>query len=173
MNEISFWLCAHECWASLHNYANHELFSIWVNCFSFCVRISYSDKLIFEKFGRIFSRYLFLTERMIPRKTVQASKSNGADKRPKAKAQVKQSNSHRIKSETPRPPCSGIQWNDVKSGLRHFKIKRWNSIGSWVFHCGFIALATWHSWIVNWINCEPQFACFFLIHRAPIRVAER
>lgn len=78
-----------------------------------------------------FSRYLGQIS-MIPRKSVQASKSNGAEKRPKAKIQVKQSNSHRIKSETPRPQCTGIQWNDVKNGFRHFKIKRWNSIGSWV-----------------------------------------
>lgn len=24
------------------------------------------------------------------------------------------------------------QWNDVKSGWKKFKLKRWNSIGSWV-----------------------------------------
>lgn len=45
---------------------------------------------------------------------------------------VKQSTlfgSHRIKNETPRPT---IQWSDVKTGFKHFKIKRWNSIGSWV-----------------------------------------
>ena len=38
--------------------------------------------------------------------------------------------SQRIKNETPRPT---IQWNDVKTGFKHFKIKRWNSIGSWVY----------------------------------------
>lgn len=37
--------------------------------------------------------------------------------------------SQRIKNETPRPT---IQWSDVKTGFKHFKIKRWNSIGSWV-----------------------------------------
>lgn len=37
--------------------------------------------------------------------------------------------SQRIKNEIPRPT---IQWNDVKTGFKHFKIKRWNSIGSWV-----------------------------------------
>lgn len=26
------------------------------------------------------------------------------------------------------------QWNDVKSGWKKFKLKRWNSIGSWVRH---------------------------------------
>lgn len=74
---------------------------------------------------------------MIPKKSFnskssKASTSGGCDKRPKP--QVKQSNSQRIKSETPRPHC-GIQWNDVKTGFRHLKIKRWNSIGSWVPHC--------------------------------------
>lgn len=54
----------------------------------------------------------------------------GADK-PRAKSQVKQSHSQRIKGDNSRPHC-GIQWNDVKTGLKHFKIKRWNSIGSWV-----------------------------------------
>lgn len=61
---------------------------------------------------------------MIPQKTPMSS-----DKRSKTK--VKQSNSQRIKGETVRPRV-GIQWNDVKSGFRHLKVKRWNSIGSWV-----------------------------------------
>lgn len=72
---------------------------------------------------------------MLPKKAAVKSKSNSADKRPKV--QVKQSNSHRIKSETPRPHA-GILWSDVKTGFKHFKIKRWNSIGSWVgrsLHC--------------------------------------
>ena len=65
---------------------------------------------------------------MIPRKPQnQASKSSGA------KIPLKQSKSQRIKQDTPRPHV-GIHWNDVKTGFRHFKIKRWNSIGSWVLH---------------------------------------
>lgn len=69
-------------------------------------------------------------------KSSSPSKSN-SDLRQKNK--VKQSpsitstlfggGSQRIKNETPRPT---IQWNDVKTGFKHFKIKRWNSIGSWV-----------------------------------------
>lgn len=69
---------------------------------------------------------------MIPKK-LQNSKpttSSKSDKRPKT--QIKQSNSQRIKSETPRPHCGGIHWSDVKTGFKHLKIKRWNSIGSWV-----------------------------------------
>lgn len=68
---------------------------------------------------------------MIPRKSANSMQS--AEKR--AKVQLKQSNSHRIKPESPRPHV-GIQWNDVKSGFKHFKIKRWNSIGSWVVKVG-------------------------------------
>lgn len=62
---------------------------------------------------------------MLSRKSHGAKSST--DLRQKVK--VKQSNSHRIKNETPRP---ALQWSDVKTGFKHFKIKRWNSIGSWV-----------------------------------------
>lgn len=61
------------------------------------------------------------------------SSKSSSDLRQKTKVKLTQSTSvfgsHRIKSETPRPT-----WNDVKTGFnKHFKIKRWNSIGSWVF----------------------------------------
>lgn len=62
---------------------------------------------------------------MLPKKSTNTKSST--DLRQKIK--VKQSNSHRIKNETPRP---SIHWSDVKTGFRNFKIKRWNSIGSWV-----------------------------------------
>lgn len=66
----------------------------------------------------------------------QCSKSS-SDLRQKTKVKQQKSasstssvfGSHRIKNEAPRPT---IQWSDVKTGFKHFKIKRWNSIGSWV-----------------------------------------
>lgn len=74
---------------------------------------------------------------MIPKKSTSSKQSN--EKR--TKVLLKQSNSQRIKPESPRPHV-GIQWNDVKSGFKHFKIKRWNSIGSWVLKCMCVSDAT-------------------------------
>lgn len=65
---------------------------------------------------------------MLPKKS-QTPKQT-VEKR--SKVLLKQSSSQRVKQEAPRPHV-GIQWNDVKTGFKHFKIKRWNSIGSWVF----------------------------------------
>lgn len=68
-----------------------------------------------------------------------SSSKSSTDLRSQKSIKIKQSKStttttllfgsHRIKNETPRPT---IQWSDVKTGFKHFKIKRWNSIGSWV-----------------------------------------
>lgn len=54
---------------------------------------------------------------------------NKVKKSPSTTTTTKLFGSQRIKNETPRPT---IQWSDVKTGFKHFKIKRWNSIGSWV-----------------------------------------
>lgn len=68
--------------------------------------------------------------------TSLCSKSS-SDLRQKTKVKQQKSStfgSQRIKSEAPRPT---IQWSDVKTGFKHFKIKRWNSIGSWVCEAHF------------------------------------
>jgi hypothetical protein len=66
-------------------------------------------------------------------KKISLSKSN-SDVRP-SKFRDRQStpnNDHNKNVTIPNSNGFSKQWNDVKSGWKKFKLKRWNSIGSWV-----------------------------------------
>jgi hypothetical protein len=64
-------------------------------------------------------------------KKISLSKSN-SDVRPNKIRDRLQNNDNNKNVTISNNNGFSKQWNDVKSGWRKFKLKRWNSIGSWV-----------------------------------------